>query len=72
MAARCCLTVGLLALVPLFDVGGYANGFDVREFQAALVAPVEELLYRARELGHPGIAVTDWHKAAARPLAAGG
>ena len=30
----------------LFDVSGDANGFHVSEFQSALVAPVEELLYR--------------------------
>ena len=36
------------SVAKLFDVGGDADGFDVRESQAALVAPVEELLYRAR------------------------
>src|SRR5712691_9196655 len=74
MAAGCCLTVGLLAVVPSRSVGGDSNGLDLREFKPALVAPVEELLDRAR-VGHARVAVADaggeeFDEAAAGALAA--
>jgi hypothetical protein len=42
----------------LFDVSGNGNGLDVLHFEPTVVAPVEELFYRAR-VCHPGVAVTD-------------
>ena len=64
----------------LFDVGGHGHGLDLREFQPTPVAPVEELLYRARvsraRVSHARVAVTDtggeeFDEAAAGALTAG-
>lgn len=40
------------------NVGGDGNGLDVRQFELAFVAPVEELFDRAR-VGHMRVAVAD-------------
>jgi len=59
MAARCCFTAGRPAcFAELFGVGRGGNGFDVREPQLALVAPVEESFY-PRVYAIRGIAVAD-------------
>jgi hypothetical protein len=42
----------------LFYVGSDRDGLNVRQFEPAFVAPIEELLYRAR-VRHPGVAVAD-------------
>jgi hypothetical protein len=57
----------------LFDVSGDGNSFDFLHFESTVLAPVEELLYRAR-VSHPGVAITDarrekFDKAAACALA---
>jgi hypothetical protein len=58
----------------LLDIGGDRQGVDIMKFEAAVLAPVEELFHRAR-IGGARVAVTDaggdeFDEAAAGALAA--
>lgn len=68
------MTVGLLAFVPLFDVGGDADRLDIREFKPALVAPSKNRLtaraYAMRVL-RLRLAVKEFDGAAAGVFAVG-